>query len=203
MKDTDIAQLLPSIMCSSLASNSENPDGCVLNALIKTMEKMHEPTEKLLGSLEAEFNPSRAQEALLPMLAHWLNIDRLYKPESLGEQRAIWARRTAPTEVGYLRELLTRAVELSRWRGTCYGLQAMLSTATGVNTYRIYENVGIKQATDAGAWQPDLEGEPIPFHLLVIIPDAAQRYIALIQRIIHQEKPAYVTATILNGDRLI
>lgn len=202
MKNTDIARLLPAIVRSSLEQNSDNPEGCVLNALIKTMEKMHEPTENLLSHLQEEFNPLRARESLLPMLAHWLNIDRLYKPESLGDQRAMWACRAAPTDIGYLRELLARAVELSRWRGTCYGLQEMLSTATGINTYFIHENVGIKQEPETGEWQPDLEGEPIPFHILVVIPEGARRYMDLIKRIIDQEKPAYVTATILERNRM-
>lgn len=148
-----------------------------LDTFIQLMEKMHEPTEHLLENLERVFDPRQSPEQFLPMLSHWMNLLGLFKPDKAGAERSLWKERTLPTEAGHLRELIATSVELSHWRGTKYGLQQVLKTATGIGDFSIDEG-------------------PEPFHLRVGVPVVAQKYWELIERIVAQEKPAHVTAEI-------
>ncbi|MEO8394645.1 MAG: phage tail protein, partial [Chloroflexota bacterium] len=86
-----------------------------------------------------------------------------------------------PTGVGHLRELVSAAVFLSRWRGTAKALITFLETATGITGFTIDERV------------LDDEGQAIPFHIRVNAPQASAAYRVLIENIINKEKPAYVT----------
>jgi hypothetical protein len=85
------------------------------------------------------------------------------------------------TGTGQLRELIAAAAYLSQWRGTAKGLKLFLETATGMSGFELVENV-----EDAGGDQP-------PFHIRILAPPEAQPHVALIERIVDQEKPAYVS----------
>jgi len=203
MKEQDIVKLLPSIMREAIAANNAENSDPVLAAFIKTIAHMHAPIDSLLNDLDAEFDPMRAREAFLPMLSHWLNLDRLYKPEKLGDNRDLWRERTIPTETGFLRELLSRAVSLSRWRGTGYGLREMLFIATGISDYQVIENLDAVWDDALQRFIPDPQKRLVPFHILVLLPAGARDHTDLIKRIIEQDKPAYVTATILDNGKLL
>ena len=83
--------------------------------------------------------------------------------------------------MGCLRELVAAAAYLSKWRGTMRGLTLFLETATGAPGFEINENV------------PDSDGSLRPYHIRVRAPEGVVSHRRLIEMIIEQEKPAYVT----------
>lgn len=156
--------------------------GTPLPAILKVMEALHEPSEAVLTNLDATFDPLRTPGEFVPFLARWVYLDRIFE-ETAGVGRTSLARAENPisTGLGRLRELIAAAAYLSNWRGTSRGLLLFLETATGLTGFVIEENV------------PGLDHQPRPFHLRIFAPEAARIHQALIERIIEQEKPAYVT----------
>jgi phage tail-like protein len=175
MTSAEIARLLPEVFRATLREHS------VLGALIDAMAQQHGPSEQVLAGLDAFFDPMRCGEAFVPMLARWVDLERLFVPSAAG---AIASGDALSTGNGRLRALVARAAELSKWRGTGRGLTEFLETATGHQGFRIDEQV-------AGA-----DGVPRPFHVRVQVPPALQPHRALIERIVDAEKPAYVTCEI-------
>jgi phage tail-like protein len=150
MKANAIKSLLPAIFEEAVLPGSP------LQALLDVMETVHEPCEQVLRRLNSYFDPRRAPEPFCRYLAQWVGVDPNH------------AR-----DLGQLRELVARAVELSRLRGTRQGLTLYLETATGIRGFCIEE--------------------PEAFHLLVRAPSRSLAYAALLRRILECEKPAYVT----------
>ncbi|MCC6802643.1 MAG: hypothetical protein IT319_07145 [Anaerolineae bacterium] len=177
MKRADIDLLLPEIFRRTLppVRTDANP----LDAFLDVMELLHTPDEAVLAALETYFDPYRAPEMFVSYLAGWVDLDRLW----IENPQEFTAKTLPPfpSGVGHLRELVAAAAFLSRWRGTHQGLLHFLETATGVTGFEIDERV------------PDENGQQIPFHIRVQVPQAAARYRILIERIIMKEKPAYVT----------
>ncbi|MFO8091331.1 MAG: phage tail protein [Desulfatiglandaceae bacterium] len=175
MKREEIKSLLPQVFQRTLRSGSP------LNALLEVMELLHAPAEEVLGQLEIYFNAYSAPDIFVPYLACWVDLDRFYpfysdQPEDL--QRSV---DPISSGTGQLRELIAAAAYLSQWRGTAKGLKLFLETATGINGFDLVENVDSKK------------GEPRPFHILITAPAEAEKHIVLIERIVEQEKPAYVS----------
>ena len=139
-------------------------DGGLLATAVRLMEALHERPEAQLASLEACFNPYRAPAAFVSLLARWVNLD---VPVTTG--------------LGRLRELVAEAARLSRLRGTAQGLLRFLEVATGLSGFRIDEHV------------PDAAGRPRPFHIRVTAPAAAAAHRPMLEHIIEQERPVYVT----------
>jgi len=82
------------------------------------------------------------------------------------------------TGLDRLRALVSRAAWLAHWRGTQRGLIEFLQTATGVDGFKVDEPSG------NGAR---------PFHIQVTAPASLRDHEDMLQRIIRQEKPAFVT----------
>jgi hypothetical protein len=145
------------------------------------MEALHRPSEEILGEVETTFMAYRAPQRFVPYLARWVDLDRFFLASSneCPESNEAVPRRSIG--LGNLRELIAAAAYLSQWRGTSRGLVLFLETATGVQGFEIDEQV------------PAADGLPRPFHLLVRAPGGTETHRALIERIIEQEKPAYVT----------
>ena len=162
MKRNEIARLLPGVFQRTLHEDSP------LVALMDVMEALHAPSEAMLAELPSLFHPLRAPERFVPFLAHWVDLG---VPVTTG--------------LGRMRELVSAAVELSRWRGTARGLRLFLQTATGVRNFELDERV------------PGPDGRPRPFHLRVRAPASLLPHRALVERIIEREKPAYVTYELL------
>jgi phage tail-like protein len=187
MNKQQIAQLLPEIFRMTLSEQKghttrDNP----LDTLLSLMEQMHLPAEDVLDNLHTYFDPSTAPPRFLPYLAGWVDLDNLWVdyPQSINpDEPPLY-----PAGTGHLRELLLSAAYLSRWRGTAHGLLRFLTIATGLENFRINEHV------------TDENGQPRPFHVEVIAPSAAAPYRDLIQRIIHTEKPAHLTHTLIIDD---
>lgn len=169
MKRNEIERLLPGVY-----QRTAGP-GTPLDALLQAMEALQAPDEELLAHLETIFAPYEAPDEFVPMLARWVDLDRL-----LAETPDYPADAFAGG-LGRLRELIAAAAYLSKWRGTAQGLLHFLQTATGLSGWQIDEAV------------PGPDGRPLPFHIRVAAPAGAARYRPLIERIVQMEKPAYVT----------
>ena len=172
MKQSEIASLLPGIFQSTLQPHS------VLVALLAIMEDLHAPSEEILQTLDGFFDPYRTPDRFVAFLSGWVDLERLLVESP--EERAMTSVSPLPTGLGRLRELVRAAAYLAQWRGTKQGLQRFLETAIGIAGFQIDENIA-------------KDGTPKPFHIRVRAPQGSAPYSVLIQRIIEQEKPAYVT----------
>lgn len=176
MKSSEIERLLPAVY-----QRAATP-GSPLRALLDAMETLHEPDEAVLAGIDTFFDPRRTAVAYLPMLSYWVNLDFLFRPPPPDAAGSPWSERPLPTAPGYLRELIASAAYLSQWRGTAPGLARFLEIATGLTGFTIDEAV------------PGSDGQPVPFHIRVRAPAAAQPHAELIERIIERQRPAYVTS---------
>jgi phage tail-like protein len=174
MRLNEIEQLLPGVFQQTLR------EGGPLLSLLEVMEQLHEPSEAVLGRLDAVFDPRRTADEFVPFLAGWVDLERLFDFRPAGRQQSL-ARSPITSGIGRLRELIATAAHLSRWRGTEKGLLLFLRTATGSDGFAVDEQV------------PGEDGRPKPFHIRVRAPAEAAEHRALIERIIELEKPAYVT----------
>ena len=166
MKPTEIEALLPEIYRRSL-----HP-GAPLTAILQAMAALHQPDEIILDRLPDYFAPYSSPEDFLSFLARWVDLDRYLSQEAAPD---------FPPGLGRLRELIAAAAELSRWRGSARGLTRFLELATGLSGFQVEEN------------PPDDAGRPRPFHIRIHAPQQARPYQTLLQQIIQQEKPVYVT----------
>jgi phage tail-like protein len=176
MTRQEIEQLLPDVFQRTCLP------GTPLFALLETMSALHEPAEQVLGELDAICDPLRTPDAFVPFLARWVDLERIFDPAPATES----GEREVPisTGLGRLRELTVAAGTLTQWRGTRRGLLLFLTTATGLDGFEINEKV-------AGE-----DGRILPFHIEVSAPSGALAHRVLLERIIKQEKPAYVTYTL-------
>ncbi len=172
MKRAEIEQLLPEIFRRTVRP------GTPLAALLDVMEELHEPSEEVLHELDRHFDAARCADSMVPYLALWVDLDWLL---SRAEDEPHSEGRPFPAGMGRLRLLIERAFRLSQWRGTRRGLQLFLETATGLAGFQIQEQ------------PPDSIGRPRPFHLRIVAPAEAKPLSLLIERIVEQERPAFVT----------
>jgi phage tail-like protein len=174
MKPGEIQNLLPQIFQQTLR------DGGPLDAFLEVMASMHEPVESVLADLWTYFNPHTAPEMFVPYLASWMDLDRFFPLYCA--QTETYQQSSDPISPGNgrLRELIAAAAFLSQWRGTTKGLQSFLEIATGVEGFELIEN-------------KDRLGNERPFHVCILIPEQVEQHRVLIERIVEQEKPAYVS----------
>lgn len=170
MKADELAALLPAVFRRAL------PGDDVLGALLETMEDLHAPVESLLVALDVVFDPRRTPDAMVPLLARWVDLERIDQADA---PRTAPARLQDDIPVGRLRELVANAFMLSQLRGTANGLVTFLEIATGAAGF-VVEQPGASDSSQA-------------FHLRVHVPAAAADQLRLIERIIASEKPAYTT----------
>jgi phage tail-like protein len=175
MQRAAIERMLPSIFQRAIAERSP------LIALLEVMETLHAPAEEMLSRLPDVFAARRTDTRFLTMLAHWLNLDWLYPQTHVGSKSLNWQPMLPPIAPGRLRELISKAPSIAQLRGTSGGLQLFLEIVTGEGPFRLEEKVA------------DEEGALIPFHVRVLAPRSTQVYQELIERIVENEKPAYVT----------
>lgn len=178
MKRAEIETLLPIVFQRAAL------EGSPLYALLEAMEALHAPSEAVLASVDAVFDPRRTPDRFVPLLARWLYLDRLLEdrggPGGGPGTSATWDTLMTAGR-GRLRELVAAAAYLAKWRGTAAGLRRFLEVATGAAPFVIDERV------------PGPGGRPVPFHVRVRAPGGTEPHRGLITRIIETEKPAYVT----------
>ncbi len=166
MKRADVERLLPTVFRDTLTYPG-NPLGDFLDV----MDELHAPTELILKDIARFFDPYETPDRFVPYLATWVDLERLLYETPYARTPSPW-----PSGTGRLRELIAAAAYLSEWRGTGKGLLRFLEVATGMTGFTVTENPGQR-----------------PFHVRFQAPAGSERYRELIQRIIDQEKPAYVT----------
>jgi len=156
--------------------------GDPLFALTGVMEELHARDEDILTGFGAYLDPRRTTDPFVPYLAGWVDLAWLLvdPPDDPYAQPGT----PFPGGLGALRELVAAAAQAAKWRGTAAGLVRMLETATGEQGYRVDESV------------TDDHGRLLPFHIRVVVPPAAARYLNLVARIVEHEKPAHVIADV-------
>lgn len=178
MKQEEIKKLLPDMFMQTATKG--NP----LTAILDVMEMLHTKTEHTLEHLDAVFDPMRTDEQFVPFLSGWVDMDWLFKSHEIN---AGYKQTTISTD--HLRKLISLAWYLSKWRGSARGLKLFLETATGVEGFSIDEKI------------KDENNRLIPYHIDVRIPRLAEDKLHLIERIIENEKPAYVTYNTVINDK--
>jgi hypothetical protein len=144
------------------------------------MESLHEPDEIILDKLVSYFNPRWAEQPFLPMLAHWVDIDKIYPQFDTVDLGPDWTVDVGSADTGRMRELIALAPRLAQLRGTAQGLKLFLEAATGL-AFHVEDPVA------------DAEGFNIPFHVRVVAPREAESQRELVERVIGIQIPAYVT----------
>lgn len=163
MRRTDLERLLPAVFQLALHQAGEGEGAApLLGGLLEAMAALHTGIEQQVDALARTFDPRVCPERFVPLLSHWL---------SLPAESAVG--------MGRQRELLARAVQLGRERGTHHALRALLVCATGLP-------IAIDEGVDAA-------GALRAFHLVVRAPADAAPHVALLHALIAGQKPAYVT----------
>ncbi len=141
---------------------SEHP---FLDGFLRLFESMMDPLDRQIDCLYAYFDPHLTPADWVPWLSTWVDL-------VLDENWPVAARR----------ELLGRAAELYRRRGTASGLRDYLAIFLGV------EPTIIEDGTDEN-----------PFHFSVVVrvgnPERVDQ--ERVRRIIEEEKPAHTTYTLV------
>lgn len=176
MKQSLILDRLPDVFKEG--ATPDNP----LFALVGVMEELHARDEDVLSGFGAYVDARRAPDPFVPYLAGWVDLAWLLvdPPDDPYAEPGT----PFPGGLGALRELVSAAAPVAKWRGTAAGLVRMLETATGEQGYQVIERV-----TDAA-------GRPVPFHIRVVVPAEAARFLNLVERIVEHEKPAHVIADV-------
>lgn len=169
-----IPRLLPEAMQAGLSP------GSVLETLVAVMQAHLSPDEAILADIDRWFDPRRAPEDFLTILAGWVGLERTLLSEMDGP-----SARPGAIDSAALRELILRAAAFARERGTARTLRQILQIVTGCDAIAIVEN------------PPGEDGEPRPFHMRVELPGSALRHEALARRVIETWKPAAVTSEIV------
>jgi phage tail-like protein len=140
------------------------PPGSALGALVEVVAGFLEPVHLELANLDAYFDPWRCPDGFLPYLAAWLDLPL---PVTTGSAR--------------LRALVHTAASLHQLRGTRNALVEFLEVATGVEGFRVEEEV-----------RDEKSGEVKPFFALVRAPASTRAHAPMLRRIIESERPAHV-----------
>ena len=136
---------------------------------VGALETLLDPVMGVLDSLPAHFSGELANRPTLGLLAAWLGMEL---DESWAEDRQ--------------RELVTRASELSRRRGTRAGLELALQIAFPDLPLRVEDDGGVVHATDPA----DLPTAPPP--RFIVYCDAPLEEPAGLARMIELMKPVHV-----------
>jgi phage tail-like protein len=171
-----IQRLLPEVY-----QTATQPDS-VLSAILRIMETLHAPSEAALSDLDSAFDPHRAQDAFVTMLACWVTLGPLVEAAGVS---AGGQRRRMMVEAANLRELTARAATLARAPGTLASLKTFLELATGLQGFRI-DNT-----------PPDLGGRPLPFSATLTVPPVSGQTREIIELIVAREKPAFTRVAII------
>ncbi|WP_431267345.1 phage tail protein [Dankookia sp. P2] len=179
MQADRIARLLPEIYRGAAQQ------GSILDAILHVMEALHAPAEARLATLDAVFDPRRAEDAFVAMLAAWLALDPMLQSQAQADPE--WRGRLAITP-GNLRELVAEAWGLAQARGTPRSLARFLELATGLPGFEVTSP------------PPGADGTVPPFAARLLAPQAARAMAPLVERIVAFEKPAFTEVQIMFRD---
>jgi phage tail-like protein len=174
MQADKIALLLPEVIRRAVVP------GTPLAALLAVMEAQHDRSEAVLGDLPSVFDPLRTEDRFVPMLARWVDLQRL--DEGGGG-----------IELARMRLLVAMSARIGHRRGTLRGLLEVLSLATGLTGFAVDDAVPSVLANG----QP---GPPRPFHIKISMPSEGAGLVELVRAIVEQEKPAHLTAEVVPAE---
>lgn len=141
------------------------------------LEAVLDPVVAILDSLDHHFDPDLAPPDLLEFLAAWLGVEL---DESWPEERR--------------RELVRRAGELHRKRGTRAGLELALSIAFPELPLRVEDTGGVTWTREpAPAAPPAAGGDAAPGFVVYCDTPISEPTPALLARTIERLRPADVT----------
>jgi hypothetical protein len=175
LKREAICELLPEVFRRTAHS------GTPLFEFLGVLEQFHAPAEAILSQPSETFNPRSTDDRMLPFLSRWVNLDWLFEPMVENWKGRPKESVPFPPGIASMRELIALGFRLNRESGTVAGILLFLRTATGMPGFSLVET------------PPDADGVPIPFHVRIHAPAAAQSLSAMVTRIIEFEKPAYLT----------
>ena len=161
-----------------------------IGRLLKIFEQSFEPVVDNLQGLWANLDPRTAPEALLPFLAHWVG----------------WPSQV-PWDLPQQRQLIQRAMEIYRWRGTRRGLRLYLHLYTGLPILTEQNQLDERYIQITESFQRGFHlgqarlgedallsgGRPFHFSITLRSPQPDRLDEALIRSIIDQERPACCT----------
>src|SRR5262245_62808710 len=113
MERPELERLLPSVFRRALRA------GDPLDAILAVMTALHQPVEEILARVDSYIDPSRAPDRLVPYLAAWVDLDRLFDPSLRFGPDGIPGITTGPRR---LRDLVRHSCPLAHRRGTAFGL---------------------------------------------------------------------------------
>ena len=131
------------------------------------LEELLDPIVAVLDALPAHFDPDHAPRDILNLLASWLGVD-------LDESQ----------EIRHQREMVRRAADLGRKRGTVAGMELALSLAYPAVPLRIEDQGGVRWSLD----QHPVDAPP-PSFIVYCDKPVAEEVQAGIARCIEQHKP--------------
>jgi phage tail-like protein len=134
---------------------------------IGALEQLLDPIIAVLDALPAHFNPDHAPRDLLALLASWLGVE-LNEGQELSQQR----------------EMVRRAADLGRTRGTVRGLELALALSFPEVPLRVEDQGGVRWSLD----NKPIEAPPPSFVVYCDKP-VAEGIQAAIARCIEQYKP--------------
>ena len=134
---------------------------------IGALEELLDPIVAVLDALPAHFDPDHAPRDILSLLAAWLGVD-------LDESQ----------EIRHQREMVRRAADLGRKRGTVTGLELALSLAFPNVPLRIEDQGGVRWSLD----QHPIDAPP-PSFIVYCDKPVQEEVQAGIARCIEQHKP--------------
>lgn len=160
-----------------------------IGRLLKIFEQGFEPSVQKFDVLWAYLNPLTAPETLLPFVAYWVG----------------WKMNPAlPLERQRL--LISKAIDIYRWRGTRKGLRLYLSTVLDLpldeELPEVQKRISIQEVfgrgfiiNEARIGEGAIVGGGKPYHFIVILRPERSHQIDenLVRQIIDQEKPAFCT----------
>jgi phage tail-like protein len=146
-------------------------DGDFGMRFVGALEELLDPIVAVLDALPAHFDPNHAPRDILELLAAWLGVD-------LDESQ----------DIRHQREMVRRAAELGRRRGTVKGLELALALHFPELPLRVEDNGGVVYAGRPG---PDNHGSP---SFVVYCDRPVEEGVqAGIARCIEQYKPVHST----------
>ena len=134
---------------------------------IGALEELLDPIVAVLDALPAHFDPDHAPRDVLNLLAAWLGVD-------LDESQ----------EIRHQREMVRRAADLGRKRGTVAGMELALALAFPDVPLRVEDQGGVRWSLD----QHPVDAPP-PSFIVYCDKPVAEEVQAGIARCIEQHKP--------------
>jgi phage tail-like protein len=134
---------------------------------IGALEELLDPIVAVLDALPAHFDPDHAPRDILNLVASWLGVD-------LDESQ----------EIRHQREMVRRAADLGRKRGTVAGMELALALAFPDVPLRVEDQGGVRWSLD----QHPVDAPPPSFVVYCDKP-VAEEVQAGIARCIEQHKP--------------